>query len=200
MPTGVPPTRVAFGTASTSGSPSATGSGSRHSSARVERPPLSIPWISCSSSSSTRGLCLVPRWAVPAKSSPVSLTCVLLSVRPRAALSFPVQRTGPVHRRPPARVAADLVLRVVLAGPDRATGGLGVLGDLPLDRALHRRPVAAPGDVVALGEPLAHGAALPSGAIGHTSPDRGPASPFGVVAGRISSRSVDVDGGSNRVS
>src|SRR4051812_14575961 len=59
------------------GSPSASGSTSRHSSARVARSPLSIPCISCSSSSSTLGLCFVLRADVPANWS-LSLTVWLL--------------------------------------------------------------------------------------------------------------------------
>src|SRR4051812_49777717 len=188
MPTGTPPTRVPWGSLSMSGSPSAWGSTSRHSSARVARWPLSMPWTSCSSSSSTRGLCLVLRADVPANWSPVSLTIVLLLVPssvPRRSLL--VQGAGFVHRGPAGPVALDFVLRLVLAGLDLPAAGLRLGGDLALDGALDLLAVALPGDVVTLPHVVRHvvlpgglGAVLPPlpGADpGHTSPVREAQSP-----------------------
>src|SRR4051812_10410137 len=152
MPTGVPPVSVPAGSASTSGSPSALGSTSRHSSVRVARSALSIPCISCSSSSSTRGLCLVLR---PDAKSLLSVTTASCAWSSRA-----VQGVGLVHRRPAALVALHLVLRIVLAGADRPPGRLGVRRDLPPDCALRRAAVAVPGDGVALVQLVGHDSPL----------------------------------------
>src|SRR3954451_2227868 len=151
MPTGVPPTSAPAGSVSTSGSPSALGSTSRHSSDRVARSDLSMPWISCSSSSSTRGLCLVLR---PDAESLLSVTTASCASSCR---SLPVQGAGFVHRRPAALLALHLVLRVVRARADRPPGSLGVLRDLPRDGALRRSAVAVPGDVVTLLQVVGHG-------------------------------------------
>src|SRR3712207_5257815 len=168
MPTGTPPTRVPVGSAVMSGSPSAIGSTSRHSSERVACSALSMPWISCSSSSSTRGLCLVLRAAVPANWSPLSLTIPLLLVRrPAGAWSLLVQGAGLVHRRLAGLVALDLVLRLVLAGLDRPAGRLRLGGDLALDGALDLLAVAVPGDVVTHLHVVRH-VDLPGAQIGRT--------------------------------
>src|SRR3712207_6917054 len=129
-----------------SGSPSAIGSTSRHSSERVACSALSIPWISCSSSSSSRGLCLVLRDDAPANWSSVSLIGCLLCAGPAVARGSLLLLQGRrlVHRRPAALVALHLVLRLVLARPDRAAARLGVLGDLALDGALGLSAVALP--------------------------------------------------------
>src|SRR5829696_8626976 len=117
-----------------SGSPSATGSTSRHSSDRVACSAFNMPWISCSSSSSTRGLCLVLRADTPANWSPDSVKVSPQLSGPASAgpgNSVLVQGAGLVDRRLPALVAPDLVLRLVPTGPDRPPGRLGVLRDLP---------------------------------------------------------------------
>src|SRR4051794_17376764 len=148
MPTGVPPVSVPAGSASTSGSPSALGSTSRHSSARVDRSALSIPCISCSSSSSTRGLCLVLRPDANSLLSVTNASCAWFC-RNGSCRSLPVQGVGPVHRRPAARIALHLVLRLLRAGTDGPSGGLGVLRDLPPDGPLRGAAMAVPRDVVA---------------------------------------------------
>src|SRR3954454_4369110 len=122
MPTGVPPVSVPSGALSTSGSPSALGSTSRHSSARVDRSALSIPCISCSSSSSTRGLCLVLRPDANSLLSVTNASCAWFC-RNGSCRSLPVQGVGPVHRRPAARIAPHLVLRLLRAGTDGPPGG-----------------------------------------------------------------------------
>src|SRR5687767_2552200 len=121
-----------------SGSPSATGSTSRHSWARVACSAFSIPWISCSSSSSTRGLCLVLRADVPANWSPDSVTVPpgRSGPAPPGHGSVLVQRAGLVHRGAAALLAAHLVLGLVLAGPDGPARCLRVGGDRPFDGAL----------------------------------------------------------------
>src|SRR3712207_4616601 len=203
MPTGTPPTRVPDGSAVMSGSPSAIGSTSRHSSERVACSPLSIPWISCSSSSSTRGLCLVLRAAVPANWSPLSLMIPLLLVRRSAGpCSLLVQGAGLVHRGLAGLVALELVLRLVLAGLDRSAGLRRLGGYLALDGALDLLAVAVPGDVVTLLHvvrpvdlPGARRGScpLPGPGPGHTSPVREAGSPVGALTSADSSRSVRLD-------
>src|ERR671916_1808041 len=156
MPAGTPPTSVPAGLLSMSGSPSAWGSTSRHSSARVDRSAFSIPWISCSSSSSTRGLCLVLRDAVPANWSALSLTIALLLPRSGGAWSLLVQGAGLVHRGLAGLVALDLELRLVLSGLDLPAGRLPLRGDLALDSALDLLAVALPADVVTLRDVVRH--------------------------------------------
>src|SRR4051794_3527761 len=149
MPTGTPPTSVSAGEESTSGSPSAVGSGSFHSSACVERPARIMPSISWARASSSRAECLVLRADVPAKVSSFSLTWSPLPCAPCRRCSVLVQGAGLVDGGAAALLALDLVLRFVLAGPHGAAGRLGVLGDRPLHRALGLAPVALPRHVVA---------------------------------------------------
>src|SRR4051812_41184606 len=156
MPTGTPPISVSAGEESTSGSPSAAGSGSFHSSACVERPARIIPSISWARASSSRAECLVLRAAVPAKVSSFSLTWFSLPCASRRRGSVLLQCAGLVDGGAAALLALHLVLRVVLAGPHGAAGRLGVLGDLPLHRALGLAPMALPRHVVALVELLRH--------------------------------------------
>src|SRR4051794_3410028 len=159
MPTGTPPVRVSAGEESTSGSPSAVGSGSFHSSACVERPARIIPSTSWASASSSRGECLVLRAAVPAKVSSFSLICPPPTAPRRRGLVL-LQRARLVDGGAAALLALHLVLRLVFAGPHGAAGRLGVLGDLPLHRALGLPTVALPAHVVALLELVRHRGAL----------------------------------------
>ena len=134
------------------------------SRARVPRPPAGC--ASCSAGTS-------PRTRLRSRSRSVSSVlrgqCVRL-----------------VHRRPPALVAADLVLRVVLGGPDRAARGL-------VSSVISRSTVPSTVDpwlFQVTWSPFANFsvdgcAALPSGAVGHTSPDRERPHPSGQWQGRF---------------
>src|SRR3954452_10725221 len=128
MPPGTPPTSVPEGSVVMSGSPSAIGSTSRHSSDRVACSAFNMPWISCSSSSSTRGLCLVLRSDAPANWPPDSVTVPpvvsgpgvpgrLLSV---LLAGRGMEGTGAGDGGAAALLALHLVLRVVLTGPHGA--------------------------------------------------------------------------------
>src|SRR5215212_7572037 len=79
-----------------------------------------------------------------------------------ALLLLLVQGRRPVDRLATALLALDQVLRVVVGGPHRPTGGLGVLGDLLLHRSYGLAAVGPPGDAVALVE-LCHAGAVPTG-------------------------------------
>src|SRR4051794_34351780 len=154
MPTGTPPISVSAGEESTSGSPSAVGSGSFHSSACVGRPARIMPSTSWARASSSRAECLVLRADVPAKVSSFSLTCSSSSGRWRDSVLL--QRAGLVDGGTAALLALHLVLRVVGARPDLPAGGLGVLRDLLLHRALGLAAMALPAHVVALAELVGH--------------------------------------------